>query len=326
MFSRQFFVLSAVVALCLAATAVAAPSLDITKGPVSPVPSYTGPPMDPHAKAGQWFLNMDGTEEVRTHEFYDNVEGFGGGFASSAAIVGIPTNVQMAAGSPNIIGFDIVATITNDTPGEGMWRPGSNSHGERLSVDDQYEGILYDTKLTAEFAVERFSFLNWFTSAGPSLDPSDPYEITDPLIVAENPDELAWYCWTPDVPNPDEYQPTGDFLVPTYDFGDIEPGKSVTRTLSFTVDGGGLSPNDPRYEVLMMDQDIFLNRTTSLKISNWIEMLGIDDGTPYPADTGAYPAALLSSDVSVFHNVPEPSTLLLLALSLGLLVAARRRN
>ena len=311
--------------LLAASVCLAAPSLDISKGPVAPAPSWTGPPMDPHAKAGQWFLDLEnGNEEFRTHEFYDNVEGFGGGFASSMAIEGIPANIQFGATNMSIIAFDIIATITNDTPGFGMWRPGGNSHGERLSVDDQYKGTLYDSKMTVEFAVDRDAFQRWLPGALPNLDPNDPYEIVEPLIIAEQPDQLAWYCWTPDTLTPDEYQPTGDFLVPTYDFGNIKPGESVTRRLHFTVDGGGLLPGDPRFEVLMSDQDVFLNRTTSLKISNWIDMLGVDDGSPYPADQFDLP--YLNSDVSVFHAIPEPTGLVLLMLGIGLFLAARRTD
>ena len=315
----------------VASFALAAPSLDITKGPVTPIPSWTGPAMDPDAVMGQWFLDLEtGNEEVRTHEFYDNVEGAGGGYTSSAAIVGIPVNIQIDAASGGITAFDIRATITNDTPSLStaeIWKSGSNSHGERLVVDDQYKGTLYDTKLTVEFAVDRNSFLNWLNTALPSLDPSDPYEIIEPLIVAEKPDELAWYCWTPDAPNPDQYQPTGDFLVPTYDFGDIKPGESVSRTLHFTVAGTGLLPGDPRYEVLISNpNDVFLNRTTSLKISNWIDMLAIDDGTPYPAETGQIEGALLNSDVSVFHTVPEPAVLGLAMMGIGLILCGRRRD
>ena len=320
-FLRRFF-LPAVLALCVTSAAFAAPSLDITKGPVLPVPSWTGPPQDPHAKAGQWFLSMDGTEEVRTHEFYDNIPGYGGGGAGSLAISGFVRNVQMSATANSIIGFDIVATITNDTPGKGMWRDGTNSHGEHLAVDDQYRGTLYDTKLTAEFAVDTPSLTNWL-AAMPGMVPGDPYTLVDPLIVAVQPDQLAWYCWSPD--NPEDLMPNGGYLVPTYDFGDIAPGQSATRTLSFKVGSGGLLPGDPRYDVIMSDADVFLNRTTSLKVSNWIDILSIDPGTPYPGDTGEL-VGYLNSDVSVFHSVPEPATLVLAMISLGMALVLRRRD
>ena len=76
-----------------------APSLTITKPPVMPVPSWTGPagslpPVlpgsgDPHTEMGQWFVDK-ATHSIytnRTHEFYDNVKpDFGGGYASCTAI------------------------------------------------------------------------------------------------------------------------------------------------------------------------------------------------------------------------------------------------
>jgi hypothetical protein len=61
-----------------------------------------------------------------------------------------------------------------------------------------------------------------------------------------------------------------------------------------------------------------MNRTTSLKISDWLDMLALDPGTPYPVP------ANVSSDVSVFFNIPEPTSLALLSLS-GLALLRRRR-
>ncbi len=49
---------------------------------------------------------------------------------------------------------------------------------------------------------------------------------------------MGWYCWTDDPNAPD---PAGDYWVPTYDFGDIEVGQSVTRQLAF----GLYAPEDP---------------------------------------------------------------------------------
>ena len=322
-FCLQAFLIASVV-LTVAGLAFAGPSLDISKknpGYVQPIPSWTGPQQDPDAILGQWFLNRDGTEEYRTHEFYDNVLGYGGGFASAGAITGYATNIQYDTTGVNIVGFDIIATITNDTPGEGDWRGGTNSHGEWLATNEQYRGTLWDTKLAVEFAVDMPSFNVWRANVS---SVADPYTITDPLIVAEEIDELGWYCWTPD--NPEQLAPAGGYLVPTYDFGNIPIGKSVTRILSFTVPGGGLTSSDLRYQALRSGQDLFQNRTTSLKISNWIEMLGIDNGMSYPTDEMNYP--LLNSDVSVFHSVPEPSTLVLLSMALvgGLFLVIRRKK
>ncbi len=321
---RKATMLSMVVVLLVAGTAMAAPSLEITKPPVGPMQSWTGPVQDPDAIQGQWFKHINpetgvvGTEEARTHEFYDNVTGHGGGSASHLAIEGYVKNLVWNGTPYNsmLIGFDIDATITNDCPALTPWADGSNSHNETLSTEQQYVGTLFDTKLTAEFAMDQIAFDAWPGSQGTS---TDQYNMDwDGGIYAENHDELGWYCWTPG--NPDSgKQPEGDYLVPTWDFGDILLGEASTRTMSFTCE---LYAGDPRYDAILESlagEDILLNRTTSLKISNWIEGLAIDTGIPYPQD----PA--LSSDVSVFHNiVPEPMTLCLLSVG-GLLLSRKRR-
>jgi hypothetical protein len=143
--------------------------------------------------------------------------------------------------------------------------------------------------------------------------------MVEPRIIAEEPDELGWYCWNPE--DPDQGRP-GSYLVPTYDFGDIKPGETVGRILNSKIDGGGIGSADPRFEAILSGEDIFMNRTTSLKISNWVEWVGIDNGMPYPADTMARP--LLNSTVSVFHVIPEPTLLGLAAMGLGLVLLRRR--
>ena len=310
--------------LLLAGTVLAAPSLQITKPPVTPVPSYSGPINDTHAIQGQWFKHINPTTgtvgeiENRTHEFYDNKEGDGGGFKSTFAIEGYGGGFQYNTAG-NLTGFNILATITNDTPGIGPWRDGTNSHGEALSTPEQYVGTLYDTKLTVEFAIDAAA-LNAWDPQGTKMG-TGPYKDMEPHIVAVDHDELGWYCWTPG--NPDqEKTPWGDYLVPTYDFGDIAQGASITKTLNFVIDGAGLVEGDARREAIESGLDIFLNRTTSLKISNWIEMLAIDDGTPYPKDDNG--VADLNSDVSVFHNIPEPMTICLLGL--GALSLRKKRK
>jgi hypothetical protein len=133
---------------------------------------------------------------------------------------------------------------------------------------------------------------------------SGVYRDTLPHIVAQNHDELGWYCWTPNNPEPN-LVPWGTYLVPTWDFGSIPVGASVQRVLKFSVDGGGLPPGDPRYNVIVTSatqlQDLLLNRTTSLKISTWIEDIALDNNVPYPEEAGR------SSDCSVFHAIePKP--------------------
>ena len=330
---RWLFVVFAAVFLASFVTlVVAAPSLPITKlpltnPPIGPNPSWTGPLVDPHAIQGQWFLDLtpqQGTppEQYRTHEFYDNVPGYGGGTSSYFAIKGVATNVVYAGPYPApILSFDIVATITNDTPGFGPMNFFPNAHGETRLTSEQYEGTLYDAKLTAEFAIA-----NNAPVPGTS---QPPYYQTVPMIRAWNHDQLAWYCWTPGS-NPDP-QLDGNYYVPAWDFGDIPVGQSVSRTLNFTVDGGGLLPSDLRYGAIRASElsgyDLFYNRTTDLKIAEWINTILVDGGTPYANDPLA-PDWIdsTSGDVSVFHNVPEPATwIMILCVGVAAMFARNRR-
>ena len=270
---------------------LAGPSLPVTKPPVQPGATMTGPPGDPFALQGQWFmrLGVGGEPEVRTHEFYDDEFG---GFMGTEAIYGYVNSVtyQMGPGSP-IIAFSIMATVFNDTTEQAEWEDGDNSHGESLQYHEfPYVGTLHDVKLTAEFAILGLHQL-------PSLW-LHPYRDRQPYIVAENPDQAAWYCWNPQLPG--ELEP-GNYYVPTWDFGDIPMGESATRQLDFVIPPPGLDTMDSRYEVIvesfMTQSDILLNRSTSLKISTWIDELFWDIPDPE--------MPLRSSNVSVFHNIEE---------------------
>ena len=297
---------------------LAAPSLTITKPPVIPNPSWTGPgkampPVapsgDPHAEMGQWFVDRGGTIFTnRTHEFYDNVTNFGGGYMSCTAIFGFVSAItyQGGPGTP-ITAFDIDATIFNDIPALSPWASGNNSHDEQRLYngleDQKMEGPLLDVKLAAEFSVD--DTLPYFP---PAWVP--PYTDRQPYIVAKNHDQLAWYCWTDD---PEAQQPPGNFHVPTWDFGSIPMGGSANRIMSFAIPTP-LPVTDPRYTVITNSYytgaDVLINRTTSLKISDWIEDIYLDTGVPYPDEVDH------SSDVSVFHNIPEPGMFAGIALSI----------
>lgn len=292
----------------LTVPAWAAPGLLVTKPPVQPVPSYTGPPQDPHAIQGQWFKDLStGEEHARPYEFYDNLEGHGGGFKQSLAIEGYVQNLVYDA-TGNITSFGVRATITNDMPGSGQWeeaQPG-NLHGECRTTAEQYQGPMWQVKLTTEFADD---------GTQGNLPTGGPY-LPEQNIYAIDYDQMAWYCWTPD---PSAPQPAGNYWVPTYDFGNILPGGSATRNLGF----GLYAPEAPGtalYQFLMDSEaqnwDVFMNRTTSLKISQYVDNFFADPGTPYPAPPH-------SSDVSVFF-VPEPASLVVMALG-GLMLWRRRR-
>jgi hypothetical protein len=293
--------------LAISAYAVfASPSLQISKPPAQPLESWTGPPADPHAIQGQWFLDMAaGTEDFRTHEFYDNMSGSGGGFAMHMAISSIVIQTYTNSGG-DYIGFDLNVTIRNDTPGsDSSWRSGVNSHYETLLTEDRYAGTLYGTKLAVEFAFEPVSLGNWLDAGGQG---GSPYFDVEVPIVAVEPDQLGWYCWTPE--NSPGAQPYGAYIIPVYDFGNILPGEQLSKTISFDI-GYPITPDHPLSVLLDSGRDLLFNRSNSLKISNWGSELRIDDGTSYPSGDAQVPG--LSSNVSVFHNVPEPASLILFA-------------
>lgn len=274
------------------AAALAGPSLPVTKPPVMDATILTGPPRDAPAVTGQWFRSSSsGIETVRTHEFYDEL--LGGGIGS-AAIAGSVSSITYDPAS-NITAFSIVATINNDTSQTEFPWSGNNSHGESLILPGAlaYIGPMYDTKLTAEFAVTDLGNLPGVWNL--------PYRNRPPYIIADNEDQAAWYCWNPDDPN-EQHQPAGSYYVPTWDFGDIPQGQFSTRQMDFSVQFPGIPPLDTRYPVLQQsfDQqsDVLANRTASLKISTWIDEIALDIGqNPEPP--------LRSSDVSVFHNAEE---------------------
>lgn len=293
---------------CTIAAALApawgAVSLQITRPPVTGPPN-TGPLLDPDAEQGQWF-NSKG---VRDHEFYDNVSGSGGGSSNSLAISGFATNIVYQAGpGSSILSFDVDATVTNDLGTEtGTWANGSNSHGEGLITTEHYVGTMYKTMMTVEFA------LSDLTNQPGIWNP--PYTQQMPEIIAGNEDDTAWYCYNT---NNDPPNNQGNFYVPAWDFGDIALTQSSNRLLNFTINGA-LDPLDPRYGAIISGEDILSNRTTSLKISNWVDTVAIDPGGPYD------PPTLVHSNASVFHEVPEPSASALLGLA-GLALIFRRRK
>ncbi|HAL91599.1 MAG TPA: hypothetical protein DCM68_01055 [Verrucomicrobia bacterium] len=286
-----------VVVLCFAGLAVAGPSLPVTKPPVLSTNLLTGPPVDPPALQGQWFINItNGVETVRTNEFHDDPYG---GLAGFNAITGYVDSITWpgGAGTP-IVAFTITATIVNDTALGGEWSAGNNQHGELLSYAGvPYAGPMVDTKLAAEFAIADTNTLPVFNY------PAGPYRDRQPYIEAINEDQWAWYCWNPADTN-SEHRPFGRYSVPTWDFGTIPVGLSATRKMLFVVQGGGLLSGDARYTAIVqsfaMTNDILMNRSVSLKISTWIDEIALDGGGLHELEP---PMRL--SDVSVFHNREE---------------------
>ena len=286
-------ILAMLLAGLVTTAALAEPGLRIIKPPVAPLAQPTGPSWDILATRGQWFQGNTASgvpfSSFRCLEFYDNFTGPAGVGPGTLAIRGQPQNIVFDLISGCIKSFEIVATITNDMPSQEPWQSGANSHGEVLQESNQYVGTMWETRLTGDFAVDPAKGFNY--PPGPAVG---PYQDVQPHIVATNATELAWYCWAPNQPNP--YSPPGDFQVPTWNFGNIPTGASATRLLKFRVDAPGLPPTDPRYIALTQYPDVLLNRSTSLKISNWLSVLAGDPGTPY-TDPTAY-----NSDASVFFN------------------------
>ena len=273
-----------------------APSLSVTKPPVQLPTLMTGPPIDPTAAQGQWFVDTNGVETVRTNEFHDETAG---GLGANA-ITGYVDNVvyQLGPGTP-IQGFSIQATIHNDTTVTAGWAAGANSHGEsrpRDLAEMPYVGPLLDVKLAAEFAIGDTNKLPLAFNypVGPYREGGTPY------IEAINEDQWGWYCWNPEDPDP-EHRPSGGYFVPTWDFGTIPLGQSATRQLVFVVVPPGLQPADPRYLAIVASyvgtNDVLMNRSPSLKISTWIDDIALDLGAQQEE-----PPPLRLSDVSVFHN------------------------
>ncbi len=291
----------------------AAPSLPVTSPPVEPEFSWTGPELDEHAVHGQWLSDRHTQDlSARTHEFYDNHVNHGGGQASHGAIRGTAENIQYEGGL--IVGFNIRAIIENDTHTQaGQWEDGQNLHGEGLGTELQWQNTLFDTVMTVEFAVDELALDEWLQDNDWGL----PYIEPAYRIVAQNHDQLAWYCWNPLSGDP-EREPHGAFLVPTWGFGDIAPGAQAERVMEFLVTSDGIPAGDPVRIALESGQDVLLNRTTSLKISGWVDELRQDTGTPYNEDPGH------NSNVSVFHNIPEPGTGVSLLIGLWGLVIWRR--
>ena len=292
----------------LAGTAHASPVLLITHPPVSNS-GQTGPAIDASASKGQWFQNVTGFNgsapivgndvESRPLQLYDNLTGSGGGSASTNAIKGVITKVELDPINVNLaLGFTIRASITNDTPPVGSWADGANTHGETLSTTDSYSRSLAGVKLTVNFADDGKK--DNFPTGTPAFMGSEPN------IYATNYNELAWYSFTT----------TGGFYVPTYDFGNIGIGQTVTKDLNFLF----YNPeNAAQYQQWLTNgNDLFYSRSPNLKIGYYGSVLQPDTGGAYPYTN------LFSGNVSVFA-IPEPTTLSLFGIGLAGMAFGKRR-
>jgi len=150
------------------------------------------------------------------------------------AIYGKVTNVTMQGN--NITAFTIKARITNDDAWVvGPWAPGTNSHGESLTTSP-YECNLVQPRLTASFALSALG-----TCRAVGRGPIGRARC--PTSSRPNEDVTAWYCWTPENPEP-EKAPWGNYYVPTWEFDTVPHGEYRERDMNFTVAAGGLTPAD----------------------------------------------------------------------------------
>jgi hypothetical protein len=338
---RNTFVGGVALSVWLVGFAGASPAVSVSKPPLNSLGSpLTGPFIDPTSASGQWFINSAG-EEYRTHEFHDNIVGQGG------ALDDVGGNGSMAIRSSNLTlfgtptfstGFKVRATIYNNTAGTFVGSPlvVDNALGETplgvagggADTRSRYAGTMFDVKMTAEFS-------NAGSTAGPAVPPQmlggPPYSNTPLTILgaggpnpnpiyaqAQNHQQLAWYGWSPASAN----TPTGGYLVPTWDFGDIPAGASATvdMVFNFTDFFGSPAqvPNTDALIVLMQSgQDLFMNRSTDIKVGDFFDVLNADTGVTYDASIGR------SGNVSAFFNIPEPGALLALGLATGLTLRRR---
>lgn len=294
--------LSLVLTLGVIGLSLAGPERPVTSNTfVMPVPC--GPPGDPLALQGQWFMDPNtGGTVVKTREFHDD--------DNTLTIQGIVQSITFD-GSPvsNIVAFTVQATVFNNLPSLYQQTGASNSHNEVQSPPyAAYSGGMKEARIVTEFAVANMGLLP------PGQPPQRPY-YPDPVsggayfIEALNEKELAWYCWAPG----GQQTPAGNFQVPSWTLGNIPLGGSASVLMSFQISSPAgptnMPPTDYRHSVIrhsMMHQaDVFYNRHDSLKISHWLDTLLVDYGGYMGAPPGPYQEPepyIYASDVSVFFD------------------------
>lgn len=321
----------AAVVVGLAGSVHASPGLDIRSigaGPIGPGIGPAGPAADPTTQQGQWFLMNNGVADARSHEFYDNIDGNGGGAPNHLAING--SFLGYISGTGGVTAYQMNVSITNNTPlSFGPIATLANTHGEsRVGNSPRYVGDMLNVRFTAHWADDGVAgnFQQGVANIG-SSDPGPAF--TSPgtsNTFAIGHDGLAWYSYTQPLPGTII---GGSYQVPTWDFGNIAVGQTVTRTLTFRFYQPVAAANLPPASQLL-GQDLLINRTTDVKIGTYFQddpvVRGIfDQQLPYPpgsmnSATGAY------GNCSVFFDaVPSPGSAGLAAIG-ALLAGGRRRR
>lgn len=275
-----------VIALPLIATLL---SINVIAAPSRPLSIITG-----QAPIYQWFYPLQQGESpvAAEKEFYDNrkpdvIPAAPWGGASGTKAIQSWVNWIGYDGNGQITEFNLEATVTNDLYDFNEMlngTQGGNDHKQSApNIYQQVKEIMYATRLTASFADDGVLH---------------NYPNPESNIYALAYDELAWYCYAKSEP-PQASGPSG-YWVPTWVFGDIAVGQSVTKTLKFKLYVPE-PPGTPLYDLLRDSlnnkTDLFINRTGSLKISQYPDQMFKDDGTNFPGPQGSY-----GSDVSVFYN------------------------
>ncbi|MCL5104711.1 MAG: hypothetical protein M1133_11450 [Armatimonadetes bacterium] len=263
----------------------------------------------------QWFQSTLKTSSTSYRELFDNLQSGGfpamswpwGGAASTDAIKGVIKNVALSGGM--VVGFTVEASVTNDSyyqPGSLVGTSGGNSHGQSAgNISGQYILNLREVRLAAAFADDSIPG-NWPATVA-------PFSAEEPNAYAVNSDHLAWYCYGmgyPPTPNG-----ASGYWVPAWDMTGgsvtcngvpstpdvIMPGETHTRLIDF----GLHTPVSPfsTFGIFLINAqsgnwDIFVNRTTSLKIGDYADELAQDTGIAFPTSPNR------GSNVAVFFE-PE---------------------
>lgn len=308
-----------------ASGAFGGPVRPITSGQfVQQAPAPNGPPPDPTAQQGQWFINvMSGLESANSWELHDSDDSL----SIHGKVVSIVWGIGMTGGMTNIAGFSILATVSNNlSPATLVSGISTNAHFEvQMGPQPRFVGLMRRARLAAEFAVaETGSGGLPFVGVAPNPPGMTPPYYYDPqggsqyTIEAQNEPLAAWYCYLgADPQNP--ANPPGAYYVPAWELGDIPPGGSAQVLMNFLIKAYGGGPaempfTDIRHGVLrhslINGSDVLYNRSESLKISHWLDVILVDIGTsvisiPYP---GQEPVEYVYvSDVSVFFDSAGPA-------------------
>lgn len=333
LFTQGSFATTASAALLLAvgSLAVASPAIDVRSvgvGPITAGNAPAGPAIDPTTQAGQWFLNNNGTQVASSHEFYDNIDGSGGGPPNHLAIRGSFLNYIFSG--PNITGYAINVSITNNTPlVNGPWASQPNLHGEnRLTPTNNYVGTMYDVRFSSHWADDGIQ--GNFNPTGPNIPSNNPGTSSgESNSYAVGYDALAWYSHTTagGIPGTTQQWPAGQYQVPTWDFGNIAVGQTVTRTLTFMLYNFASNAAVPP-ATFFQGQDLLIARSDDIRIASYFQddpiLNGIFDRLqPYPPGSFS-PLTSQYGNSSVFFSIPAPGAAM--ALALGGLFASRRRR